>query len=258
MRSQGLKFGFTLIELLVVIAIIGLLLGLLLPALSAAGESSRRMACLSQQKQLNIAARVFLNDHRDFYPRGQYQSADGMASYAWDVNVVVKQIDGRYKNTFSPGLLWQEIDPGEVARCPAYESPGGFSSGLTEFVGYNYNVSYIGTVEGEAGDARQKPARASQISRPGQTAVFGDGGYRGGANKYMRAPASNDFDLHFSDRYRYAGTQAFRHGGVTNVGFADGHAEGLIERFDRFGGEPSLIAPETGFLSLDNSLYDLK
>lgn len=62
-RNPRARSAFTLIELLVVIAVIGLLVSILLPALSAARESGRAAACLSNQRQLGVAARMYMDDH---------------------------------------------------------------------------------------------------------------------------------------------------------------------------------------------------
>ncbi len=62
MISKGQRRGFTLIELLVVIAIIAVLAAILFPVFARARENARRASCMSNMKQIGLAARQYIDD----------------------------------------------------------------------------------------------------------------------------------------------------------------------------------------------------
>jgi prepilin-type N-terminal cleavage/methylation domain-containing protein len=66
--QNGKERGFTLVELLVVIGIIVILAGLLLPALSSAKQKANRTKCLSNVRQVGLAATLYAGDHDGEYP----------------------------------------------------------------------------------------------------------------------------------------------------------------------------------------------
>jgi len=244
--------GFTLLELLVVIAIIAIIAALLLPALARGKSRAKRIQCVSNLRQMDVAAQVYTGDNADFYPFAYNFDAVNAVLYCWDFTT--DENSGRAL----PGVLWQGQTNPQIQQCPSFNGSANWNT--DPYTGYNYNTSYIGHGQGESqsdptGQAAPVPAKTAAVSHPAKTALFGDGQYSGGANKFMRAPFPNPGDANFSGRY--AGTQGFRHDSRSNVASCDGHAESWSACYTTNSDGAANVAPGTGFLSSDNSLYDL-
>ena len=76
MKTQQPKAGFTLVELLVVIAIIGILIGMLLPAVQQVRESARRITCGNNIRQCALASLNFESTHMRFPPGMNFREHD--------------------------------------------------------------------------------------------------------------------------------------------------------------------------------------
>ncbi len=274
--------GFTLIELLVVIGVIALLLSVILPSLNLAKEQAKGIYCLSNLRQMTIASATYNSENNGYFPIAQW--SDETKSYCWDF---ITYTDNGIE-VVEPGLLWQGDTIDKINQCPSYKGSNNWGT-IDTYTGYNYNTSYIGHGQGESTtslyDGTIKPhpvwpdfyeivmpAKTGQLSSPGNCALFGDGHYAGGANKFMRSPDTWD-----GDRFtgiKSAGTQGYRHCGKTNVAWADGHASSQIEYYtdshdnvydiplmnvtnllDNYNENAKI---KIGFLSQNNTMYHLK
>jgi len=157
------RSGFTLIELLVVIAIIALLLAILMPALQRVKRQAEATTCLSNLKQIGVAAELYAYDYDRFIPRGSTGS-----NPIWFMQflpyVGQKHNQGDYKSV-------------KIYRCNSFPSTG---SGLRGVPNKLQTVCYVmndWTFSGRndnSGTSIGKPTKLSVFRRPAQTIYMAD------------------------------------------------------------------------------------
>jgi prepilin-type N-terminal cleavage/methylation domain-containing protein/prepilin-type processing-associated H-X9-DG protein len=232
LNHRGPQNGFTLIELIVVIGVIGILAGLLLPALAQAKDRSRAIKCVGAEKQMGVGMELYIQDY-GYYPPGREKDVT-----QWDLCV----------GTYAGGkadLLSLDARTA-LFRCPSARMPN-----LTNSLNFSANPNICKEIAGGKG-----PARPDEIKRPSESMVIADGiqyapdgnshamfwgalGSSGTAiywndglesNAGAVAPIGPDQDKAYDVNDPNGANLRYRHGTKQiNGWFADGHAENMTK-----------------------------
>lgn len=224
----GKQRAFTLIELLVVIAIIAILAAILFPVFARAREAARAAGCVSNLKQIGLAALMYSQDNDETVVPLYYQgeagktTPDNFGAFRW------------------VWLLQPYMKNFAVRRCPSnpgdaggYDNPSdpnyGYYLGLFPSYGYNSN-NFV-----PPGPTTGTPISLAAATAPSTTIMFTD-------STYSTAGAAGSPDAAFFDGYyriappdNWTGNPPLtrtsfgyvwpRHNNRVNVLWADGHVK---------------------------------
>lgn len=218
--------AFSLLEMLVVMAIIAVLAGLLVPGLSAARGQAQAVVCRSNISQIMLANAYYAEENERRYVPGASDFRKNLHRWHGSRERITEAFDS------STGPLVPYLGPdGRIRQCPTFPAEevaaesGGFERGNGA---YGYNNAYIGVQVARRPTGRyvvaddRAGALADQIGRPAETVMFTDAAFAADALiEYSFAEPR----FHPGRAFRMDPSIHFRHRGLTNVGWVDGHVD---------------------------------
>ncbi|HWX22503.1 MAG TPA: prepilin-type N-terminal cleavage/methylation domain-containing protein [Candidatus Binatia bacterium] len=217
-----MKRGFTLIELLVVIAIIAILAAMLLPALSAAKEKGRQIACMCNLKQLQTAWLSYIDENRNVLPENKSDNNGAGAAAltnSWVIGNAPRSTDPA---DIRNGTIFPYTPNVSVYRCPSDRST---IIGSTQLRQRSYSMDCCLN-----GGPSVYVTRFTQIPSPVLVFVFID--------EHQDTIDDAFFGVQWAPSTMWVNLPSDRHTQGANLSFADGHCV----RFKWKAAKPSTLA----------------
>jgi prepilin-type N-terminal cleavage/methylation domain-containing protein/prepilin-type processing-associated H-X9-DG protein len=212
------RFGFTLIELLVVMGIISILTSMLLPALSGAKSSAKRIACLNQEKQLALALHMYADDNGGYYPARILTNrwCTTLRPYYQDLRILKCPADLWAKPSLSPAAGGTNRPAESCARTYLVN---GFDDYYRSILGREGMPGFRQLGSGEI------VINERNIPEPSGTIAFGERDNRPGARPQYHMDYDALDDLNGLNQSMHGNSAKTGRGGGSNYAMVDGHVE---------------------------------